>query len=260
MSKGKLLKFADLEHYPNVFQYPYNVITSQPFPLKGRWREDYFHRSGPLIVELGCGKGEYTTALARLFPDANLIGVDIKGARLWTGATEALRENMANVAFIRANIEFIDRFFAPGEVQELWLTFSDPQMKKPRRRLTSTTFLDTYRHFLVDNGIIHLKTDSMFLYTYTRLMAEKSRIPIDVSTENLYADAPSLFANDPVSAKILSIKTYYETQWLERGIAIKYIRMRLPHTATLAEPDVEIPVDDYRSYHRSKRSGKDTAR
>ena len=259
MSKGKLQKFADLEHYPNVFQYPYNVIIKKDFPLKGRWREDYFHNSGPIILELGCGKGEYTTSLARLFPTASFIGVDIKGARLWTGATEALRENMANVAFIRTNIEFIDRFFAPSEVQELWLTFSDPQMKKPQRRLTSPTFLGLYRHFLTDNGIVHLKTDSNFLFTYTRLTAEKNHLLIDISTADLYADAPTLFANDPETARILGIKTYYETQWLERGIAIKYLRFHLPQTGTLEEPNVEIPIDTYRSYHRSKRSGKDTA-
>ena len=259
MSKGKLLKFADLEHYPNVFQYPYNVITRENFPLKGRWREDYFHNDGAVILELGCGKGEYSTALARLFPGSNFIGVDIKGARLWTGATEALSENMANVAFIRANIEFIDRFFAPDEVQQIWLTFSDPQMKKPRRRLTSTAFLGLYRRFLTDNGIIHLKTDSNFLFTYTRLVAEKNRLPIDIATANLYADAPTLFANDPEAARILGIKTYYESQWLERGIDIKYLRLRLPHAGRLDEPNVEIPVDDYRSYKRGKRSGKDTA-
>ena len=146
--------------YDNVFQYPYGALEHDGFPLRGHWHEEFFHNQNPIVLELGCGKGEYTVGLARLFPDMNFIGVDIKGARMWTGATEAVRNGMKNVAFIRTNIEIIDRFFAPDEVQEIWLTFSDPQMKKPTKRLTSTFFMERYRRFLVDGGIIHLKTDS----------------------------------------------------------------------------------------------------
>lgn len=160
MGKGKLAKFADMERYENVFQYPYSVIDDVPFDMKGRWREIYFHNDNPIVVELGCGKGEYAVGLARMFPGINFIGVDIKGARMWTGATQAINEGLKNVAFLRTNIEIIDRFFAPDEVQEIWLTFSDPQMKNPRKRLTSTYFMERYRRFLVDRGIIHLKTDS----------------------------------------------------------------------------------------------------
>lgn len=250
MGKGKLRKFADLEHYANVFQYPYGVLQQQPFPFRARWRADYFHNDNPIVLELGCGKGEYTVGLAKLFPGKNIIGVDIKGARLWTGATQALDEGITNAAFLRTSIELIDRFFAPDEVEEIWLTFSDPQMKSPRKRLTSTTFLERYRCFLVDGGIIHLKTDSNFLFTYTRLLAEKSGLPVDFVTDDLYGSAP----DDP----ILSIRTYYETQWLDRGFSIKYIRFRLPHGIPLVEPDVEIPVDDYRSFRRDKRSGRTT--
>lgn len=253
MSKGKLKKFADLEHYPNVFQYPFFILQRTEFPLKGLWHRDYFHNDNPIVLELGCGKGEYTVELARMFPGVNFIGVDIKGARLWTGATQAVTEGIANVAFLRTDIEMIDRFFAADEVTEIWLTFSDPQMKNPRKRLTSTFFMERYRRFLVDGGIIHLKTDSNFLYTYTRLMAEKSGLPIDISTEDLYND------KELAGSRLLTIKTYYESQWLERGFSIRYMQLRLPHAAVLDEPAVEIPVDDYRSYRRTRRSGKDTA-
>lgn len=222
--------------------------------MRGRWHEDYFHNNGPIVVELGCGKGEYAVGLARLFPGMNFIGVDIKGARLWTGATEALNAGISNVAFLRANIEMIDRFFAADEVSEIWLTFSDPQMKNARKRLTSTFFMERYRRFLVAGGTIHLKTDSNFLFTYTRLMAAKNALPIDVCTEDLYDERI-----EGVSDVLLSIKTYYEAQWLERGLNIRYMRFHLPHGLPLEEPNVEIPVDDYRSYKRTKRSGKDTA-
>lgn len=131
MGKGKLAKFADMERYENVFQYPFSVADNVPFDMKGHWREMYFKNDNPIVLELGCGKGEYTVGLAKMFPDVNFIGVDIKGARMWTGATQALGEGLKNVAFLRTNIEIIDRFFAEGEVQEIWLTFSDPQMKNP---------------------------------------------------------------------------------------------------------------------------------
>ena len=148
MGKGKLAKFADMASYPHVFEYPYSVVDEVPFDMKGRWHEDFFRNDHPIVLELGCGRGEYTVGLARLYPDKNFIGVDIKGARMWTGATEALREGLSNVAFLRTNIEIIDRFFAEGEVAEIWLTFSDPQMKKVTKRLTSTFFMTRYRRFL----------------------------------------------------------------------------------------------------------------
>ena len=256
MSKGKLAKFADMEKYENVFQYPFSVVEHVPFDMQGRWREDYFHNDHPIVLELGCGKGEYTVGLARMFPDINFIGVDIKGARMWTGATQALNEGLGNVAFLRTNIEIIERFFSPGEVQEIWLTFSDPQMKNPRKRLSSTFFMERYRKFLVDGGIVHLKTDSNFLFTYTRLMVEKNGLPMLLCTDDLY----HFEQVDEATRQILSIHTYYENMWIERGLNIKYLKFRLPHEGLLEESEVEIPLDDYRSYRRDKRSSLEKAK
>ena len=256
MGKGKLAKFADMETYENVFQYPYSVMEHVPFEMKGHWHEQYFHNDHPIVLELGCGKGEYTVGLAQQYPDVNFIGVDIKGARMWTGATQALNEGLKNVAFLRTNIEIIDRFFAPDEVQEIWLTFSDPQMKNPRKRLTSTWFLERYRHFLVDGGIIHLKTDSNFLFTYTTCLVEHNQLPLLEKTDDLYHTSQL----STLTSQLLSIQTYYESMWIARGLNIKYMKFRLPHEGLLEEPDVEIELDDYRSYHRDKRSSKDKAR
>ena len=266
MGKGKLAKFADMETYGNVFQYPYSVVEHVPFDMQGHWREQFFHNDGPIVLELGCGKGEYAVELAKAHPDRNFIGVDIKGARMWTGATRALREGIGNVAFLRTNIEIIDRFFSTDEVQEIWLTFSDPQMKNPRKRLTSTYFMERYRRFLSDRGIIHLKTDSNFLFTYTRFMVEKNQLPVVAMTDDLYAEplSPTTPAfsvgKGPAFAEASAIQTYYEQMWLQRGLSIKYMQFMLPHEGQLTEPDVEIELDDYRSYHRSKRSSLDTAK
>ena len=270
MSKGKLAKFADMATYKNVFQYPYSVVEQVPFEMQGHWREQYFHNDNPIVLELGCGKGEYTVELARLFPDINFIGVDIKGARMWTGATQALNEGLQNVAFLRTNIEIIERFFAKDEVQEIWLTFSDPQMKNPRKRLTSTFFMERYRKFLVDGGIIHLKTDSNFLFTYTTYMVEHNQLPLIFRTEDLYHDytrgqeqcvnAADLHTVPDPMCKILSIQTYYESMWIARGLNIKYMKWHLPRLGELQEPDVEIELDDYRSYHRTKRSSLEKAK
>ena len=210
------------------------------------------------MLELGCGRGEYTVGLARLYPDKNFIGVDIKGARMWTGATGALREGLSNVAFLRTNIEIIDRFFAEGEVAEIWLTFSDPQMKKVTKRLTSTYFIARYRRFLQDNGLIHLKTDSNFLFTYTNYMVEANKLPVDFKTDDLYHTLAA--EQDEEVKQILGIQTYYEQQWIARGLTIKYLKFQLPQQGELVEPDVEIELDDYRSYNRSKRSGLTTSR
>ncbi len=256
MSKGKLAKFADMERYENVFQYPYSVIDNVPFDMKGKWGEQYFKNNNPIVLELGCGKGEYTVGLAKLFPDVNFIGVDIKGSRMWTGATQALNEGLTNVAFLRTNIEIIDRFFAEGEVSEIWLTFSDPQMKNPRKRLTSTFFMNRYRHFFKDGGVVHLKTDSNFLFTYTTYMVERNALPVLFRTEDLYHTE----GIDAQTQTILGIQTYYESQWIERGLNIRYMKFRLPQEGELAEPDIEIPLDDYRSYKRPKRSGLETSK
>lgn len=267
MGKGKLEKFAELETFGNVFQYPYSVIAQRPFEMKGRWHADFFKNDHPIVLELGCGKGEYAVELARLCPEINFVGVDIKGARLWTGAKMAIEEGLKNVAFLRTNIEFIDHFFAQDEVHEIWLTFSDPQMKNPRKRLTSTHFLARYRRFLVDQGIIHLKTDSNFLFTYTDFLVKANHLPVAFATTDLYHDErlrltadEKHFATADGTVTTPNIQTYYEKMWMERGLNIKYMRFLLPHDGELREPDVEIELDDYRSYHRDKRSSKDRAK
>ncbi len=186
MSKNKLAKFADMATYPHVVEAPGIAVDETPFPLRGRWHQEFFHNDNPIVLELGCGRGEYTVGLGHLYPEKNFIGVDIKGSRMWTGATESLNAGMTNVGFRRTHSEFIQRFFAPGEVSEIWLTFSDPQMKKATKRLTSTYFLERYRQFLVDGGLIHLKTDSNFLYTYTNFLVEANALPIEFRTADRY--------------------------------------------------------------------------
>ena len=166
-----------------------------------------------------------------------------------------MNEGLKNVAFLRTNIEIIDRFFASDEVREIWLTFSDPQMKNPRKRLTSTYFMERYRRFLPDSGIIHLKTDSNFLFTYTTYMAEHNHLPVLEHTTDLYAEGA--VGCDSVAP---SIQTYYESMWIARGLSIKYMQFRLPHEGALEEPDIEIELDDYRSYHRDKRSSLNKAK
>lgn len=241
-----------MRSYPHVFEYTYSVADNVPFDMKGSWNRNFFRNDNPIVLELGCGKGEYTVGLARLFPNMNFIGVDIKGSRMWTGATESLKEGLKNVAFLRTNIEIIDRFFGKGEVSEIWLTFSDPQMKKVTKRLTSSYFMNRYRNFLIPEGIIHLKTDSNFMFTYTGYLVEKNNLPVLVKTDDLYHCG---LADD-----ILSIHTYYEQQWLDRGLNIKYLKFRLLQEGELLEPEVEIELDDYRSYGRSKRSGLATSK
>ena len=252
MGKGKLAKFAEMAANPLVVECPMAALMQDEFPLRGRWNEDFFRNVNPIVLELGCGRGEYTVGLGRQMPDANFIGVDIKGARMWTGAKDALQSGMRNVGFLRTNIEFIQRFFAPGEVSEIWLTFSDPQMKKVTKRLTSTYFLERYRQFLVDGGRIHLKTDSNFLFTYTEEMLRANGIEPEYQTRNLYGPSAAT-----ASLTASSIQTYYESMWRARGIDIKYLCFRLPQGRTLVEPDIEIPLDEYRSYSREKRSSQE---
>lgn len=256
MGKGKLAKFADMASYPHVFEYPHSVAEQVPFDMKGHWRDQFFKNDNPIVLELGCGRGEYTVGLGRMYSDKNFIGVDIKGARMWTGATDSQREGMTNVAFLRTNIEIIDRFFAPGEVDEIWITFPDPQMKKVTKRLTSTAFLQRYASFLKPDGIVHLKTDSNFLYTYTDALVKVNNLPVEVNNTDIYGSSEE-FRNQNSE---LNIRTYYEQQWLDRGLNIKYIKFHLPQGVVLQEPDIEIELDDYRSYNRSKRSGLQTSK
>lgn len=256
MGKGKLVKFAEMAENPLVVESPFWKLRQEGFALKGKWHTDFFHNQNPIVLELGCGRGEYTVGLARRFPNQNFIGVDIKGARMWHGARMAQAEGLTNVAFLRTNIEFIQECFAADEVQEIWLTFSDPQMKKATKRLSSTFFLERYRQFLADGGTIHLKTDSPFLYTYTRLMAEHNGLPIVASMDDLYNEE---LKKDILPSSLTEIRTYYEQMWLDRGFTIKYLQFHLPHEGKLEEPNVEIPVDGYRSYNHEVRSTRTTS-
>lgn len=245
MAKNKLSKFADMAIYGNVFQYTFETLKEDGFPFRGKWQA-YFGNDHPVVLELGCGKGEYTVGLARKYPEKNFIGIDIKGARMWTGATQALEEGLANAAFLRTRIELINHFFAENEVSEIWITFPDPQMKKTNKRLTSTRFMEQYGRMLKEKGIIHLKTDSNFLYRYTKAMVEENRIEVLFDTDDLY--------NSGLNENILEIRTFYEQQWLSRGLDIKYIRFICPKDHLWTEPDIEIEKDEYRSFGRDART------
>lgn len=250
MAKNKLSKFADMEGYPHVFQYPFSILKEKGFDLKGKWNKEFFKNNNPIVLELGCGKGEYTVGLAKMFPEKNFIGLDIKGARMWSGAKHTQEEGLANVAFLRTHIELVDEFFDANEVSEIWITFPDPQMKKANKRMTSTRFMQLYRKILVSDGLIHLKTDSNFMFTYTSAMIEENKLPVNAKTMNLYNDV--LFEND----KILGIQTYYEQQWLSRGLTIKYIQFECQERTDWIEPEIEIEKDSYRSFGRNQRSGQ----
>ncbi len=242
MGKNKLKKFADMERFRCALQYPRETLLREGFPHKGRWGAAVFGNALPLTLELGCGKGEYTVALARTTPGMNFIGVDIKGARLWSGAKTVEEEGIPNAAFLRTEIENITSFFAPGEVEEIWITFPDPQMQKTRKRLTSTRFLELYRQFLAPGGTVHLKTDSPFLYEYTCRLVDLNGLETLRITDDLYGSG--------MADGTTSIKTAYEQQWLSRGKKIKLLSFRLGD-APLREPEEsDIERDDYRAYPR----------
>ena len=246
MGKNKLKKFAEMKHFRCVVEAPGQMIKDIDHELKGNWNEMHFHSDSPLVLELGCGKGEYTVGLARRNPDKNFLGIDIKGARIYTGAKTVEEEHIPNAGFLRTQIESLPRFFAPGEVSELWITFPDPQLKKTNKRLTSTRFLNYYRNFMPETGIVYLKTDSPFLFEYTRRLVKENKLDLIFLTEDLYSIEKPMLEKD--------IKTFYEQQWLSRGKTIKLLKFRLG-SSTLKEPDVaDLIPDDYHAAARFNRS------
>lgn len=228
MGKGKLQRFAENATFAHVLQPPHEVLTEGRFPMRGKWNAEFFQRDAPIVLELGCGKGDYTTGLAQLRPDRNYIGVDIKGARIWRGAKTVHDLGMKNAGFLRAHVDHITHCFAAGEVSEIWLTFSDPHpsRSRARKRLTSPLFLDRYRQIMRPGGIIHLKTDSALLYEYTLEQVEVQRLPLQEKSADVYGElVPRL---SPEEQAVLNIRTFYEQMWLGEGRTIHYARFALP--------------------------------
>lgn len=245
MGKDKLRKFRENETFACLVQPRTDQVLGTDHPLKGKWCQEMFHNNNPIVLELGCGKGEYTIALAQKFPDKNYIGIDIKGARLWKGAKFATENQMNNVAFIRTRIEFIESLFASGEVSEIWITFADPQEKKPKKRLTHPLFLQRYRKFLVSDGVVHLKTDSRLLHYFTLEMANCNGLDVIDHNDDIYGSGRA--------DELLSIKTFYESNFLSQGIPITYMAFRLEGPRILSEPqwDEEPYRQQYRTLTRS---------
>ena len=230
MSKGKLQKFKELQSFSNVLQPSFNEVFQKDFYLKGKWSKNFFTNDHPVVLELGCGKGEYTLALAKQYPEYNIIGIDIKGARIWKGAKAAIYDGIENAAFLRTRIDFIQSFFAHREVKEIWITFPDPQPQKKLKRLTSSRFLNHYRQFLMDGGLVHLKTDSKELFQYTKNLAEYNRLPLIYAIEDLYSQ-------DSINP-ILATRTYYENIWLDAGLPINYLCFKIFSESSVIEiPD-----------------------
>ncbi len=220
-SKNKLKRFRENETFPNVIQPTREEILEQDFPLKGKWRKDFFKNENPLVLELGCGKGEYTVNLAKMHPEINFLGIDIKGARFWRGAKSALEENLQNVGFLRTQIELIDQVFAANEVDEIWITFPDPQIKykRTKHRLTNEDFLHKYRRILKPEGKVHLKTDSEFMHGYTLGLLHGLNEIIEYAHHDVYG-------SDGAPKAVTAIQTFYESQYLEQGKKITYIQFK----------------------------------
>ena len=219
-SKNKLKRFKENEQFKNVIQ-PDREAIKDGFHLKGSWAK-HFDNDNPIVLELGCGKGEYTVGLAQHTPDKNFIGIDIKGARLWRGAKTALEKNLKNVAFLRTQIELVDELFATSEVSEIWITFPDPQIKykRTKHRMTNKVFLDKYRSILHPSGLIHLKTDSEFMHGYTLGILQGLDLQIIYANHDVYK-------NEGSPKEVLNIQTFYEKQYLEKGKSITYIQFKI---------------------------------
>ncbi|MDR0659847.1 MAG: tRNA (guanosine(46)-N7)-methyltransferase TrmB [Prevotellaceae bacterium] len=231
MGKDKYKRFLENQTFTLLHQPAFEEVFNKDFHLKGHWHSRFFNNANPIVLELGCGKGEYTVAMARMFPDKNFIGIDIKGARMWRGAKTATEEQLPNVAFVRTRIEFIRSIFGENEISEIWITFPDPQMKSNRRkkRLTAAGFLNNYRTFLQPNGIVHLKTDSQFLHEFTkRIIAENKFIRLECCND-IYGTS---YANE-----LLSIKTAYEKEFLSQGLPITYLKFNIHGTESVKDPE-----------------------
>ena len=264
MGHDKLRKFAENESFSCLLQpsaeelLKVGYFNLKDHPVKGHWGGRFADSEAPLVLELGCGKGEYTIDLAQRVPEKNYIGVDIKGARLWKGAKYATEHALGNVAFLRTRIEFISAFFAPGEVSEIWLTFSDPQVRSENSRLSSPVFLERYSRFLAPGGLIHLKTDSQFLYQYTLAVCRANGLPVLACSEDLYAEAASF------DQCLTEVQTFYESMFREQGYSIKYLCFTLP-PAIAGQPQKFISPSDFDAdYWRSIEGhrtlfGRDTA-
>ena len=221
-SKNKLKRFQDNEIFDNVVQPTRSEIVDNTYVYKGKWKQDFFKNDKPLILELGCGKGEYTVGLAKRNPDCNYLGIDIKGARFWRGAKTALEDDMPNVGFLRTQIELVDQVFAPGEVDEIWITFPDPQIKwkRTKHRMTNPEFLDKYKRILSPGGLIHLKTDSEFMHGYTLGILE------GLGHDIIYAHH-DIYVNHQAPEEVVGIQTFYEQQYLDQKKSITYMKFRL---------------------------------
>ena len=279
MGHGKLKKFAENETFRCLMQPDASSVLAKPegsrelvlrdHAIKGNWNRDMFAKAQPIVLELGCGKGDYTIALARRHPEMNFIGVDIKGARLWKGAKEATEESMGNVAFLRTRIEFIDAFFGPGEVSEIWLTFSDPQLRgSENARLTSPLFLQRYSRFLRPGGIVHLKTDSRFLYEYTQSVVRANDLEVLAFGTDIYHSMPVIPSEAlvipsgalviPSGAKeslpdldaVFEVQTFYEQMFLKMGLPITYMAFRLDREGLGAGAPFAYPTDFDAAYWR----------
>ncbi len=221
MGKDKIRRFAAVKSFDNFFE----PVIGEPFHMKGNWRKDHFKNDHPIVLELGCGKGEYSVGLGNFYPEKNFIGVDIKGARMFIGAEQALNSKMENVAFLRTRIDFIADCFEAGEVDEIWLTFSDPQPKKENKRLSSPPFIERYRKILKPGGIIHMKTDSDLLFEYTEEQIKLNNYECLELTWDLYGELPENI--DPVTREIFHIKTHYEQLFTAKGSVIKYCKFKI---------------------------------
>ncbi len=223
MSKNKLKRFADNEKFSNVIQ-PSRKELKEGFAMKGKWRENHFKNENPIILELGCGKGEYSVGLAEEFPNKNFIGIDIKGSRMWVGAKYALENEIDNVAFLRIQIQDILDAFETNEIDEIWITFPDPQLKFRRKtlRLTQPEFIEKYKQILKEEGIVHLKTDSEFLFGYTQGVLMAQGQPILLAQHDVYGNKP-----DNIPSYVSSIQTHYEKLFSEQGKKITYMQFQL---------------------------------